>query len=354
MSDSRQILVIDDDRMLCELLRTTFELEGFEVSEAHHVIEAERVLVEARPAAIVLDIGLPGIDGLFYCERLRESPHTSAVPIVVISGSDEAGLRAAAAGANGFLRKPFNPLELVALVQAKLGLLPLERAVDPERNADLAHAADLRRLIEIGHRQHELLDQAYRQTVSALAAALESRDFGTSEHSRRVTAYATRLALDVAPSLLDDPSLEWGFMLHDVGKIGIPDRILLKSGRLSEGERGHDAEARRDRRATAVARPARAGRGAARDPVAPRALGRDGLSGPAEGDEIPLGARIFAAVDSLDAMTDHRPYRLPMSWDAAMFELQQKSEHQFDPDVIEAINICEPDMYRIYRHQIAA
>ena len=118
-----------------------------------------------------------------------------------------------------------------------MGRIPMTHAVDQTSNSDVAHAADLRRLIEIGQQQHELLDQAYRQTVTALAAALESRDFGTSAHSRRVTSYATRLTLDVEPSLLDDPSLEWGLLLHDVGKIGIPDNILLKSGRLSGKER---------------------------------------------------------------------------------------------------------------------
>jgi putative two-component system response regulator len=225
-------LVIDDDRLLCELVRTTFELEGFEVDTAYDVIEAERVLVETRPDAILLDIGLPGIDGIFYLERLRETPQTSRIPIVAISGSDEAGRAARAVGAEAFLRKPFSPLELIALVTPlirKVGLVGMEgRDVD---------AADLNRLIEIGRRQHQLLNEAYAQTVAVLASALESRDFGTSQHSRRVTSYATRLTLEVAPGLLDDPSLEWGFMLHDVGKIGIPDGILLKPGRLTGPER---------------------------------------------------------------------------------------------------------------------
>ena len=97
MGRTPRILVIDDDRLLCELIRTTFELEGFEVDTAYDVIEAERVLVEARPDAILLDIGLPGIDGIFYLERLRETPQTSRIPIIAISGSDEAG-RAARRG----------------------------------------------------------------------------------------------------------------------------------------------------------------------------------------------------------------------------------------------------------------
>ena len=191
------------------------------------------MLVEARPDAILLDIGLPGIDGIFYLERLRETPQTRRIPIVAISGSDEAGRAAKAVGAEAFLRKPFSPLELIALVTPlirKVGLVGME-------GRDVVDAADLNRLIEIGRRQHQLLNEAYAQTVAVLASALESRDFGTSQHSRRVTSYATRLTLEVAPGLLDDPSLEWGFLLHDVGKIGIPDGILLKPGRLTGPER---------------------------------------------------------------------------------------------------------------------
>src|SRR4029077_6178835 len=88
----------DDDRLLCELVRTTFELEGFEVDTAFDVIEAERVLTTSRPDAILLDIGLPGIDGIFYLERLRETPQTRRIPIVAISGSEEGGGAAQADG----------------------------------------------------------------------------------------------------------------------------------------------------------------------------------------------------------------------------------------------------------------
>src|SRR5204862_6232341 len=106
MGRKRRILVIDDDRLLCELIRTTFELEGFEVDVAFDVIEAERILVGTRPDAILLDIGLPGIDGIFYLERLPETPQTSRIPIVPISGSDEAGRAAPAAGAPACMHKP--------------------------------------------------------------------------------------------------------------------------------------------------------------------------------------------------------------------------------------------------------
>ena len=121
----QHVLVVDDDESVCDLVRAALELEGFEVSDARHVIEAERLLVERVPDAILLDIGLPGIDGLFYCARLREKPRTRSVPIIVISGSVEAAGRAKQAGATAYLRKPLDPLELLTLLERTLGVAPL-------------------------------------------------------------------------------------------------------------------------------------------------------------------------------------------------------------------------------------
>jgi len=350
MSRTRRVLVIDDDRLLCELVRTTFELEGFEVGVAYDVIEAERVLVESRPDAILLDIGLPGIDGIFYLERLRETPQTRKIPIVAISGSDEAGRSAKAAGAEAFLRKPFSPLELIALVT------PLIRDGDDAAGArhQAVDVADLNRLIEIGRRQHQLLTEAYAQTVAVLASALESRDFGTSRHSRRVTSYATRLTLEVAPSLLDDPSLEWGFLLHDVGKIGIPDGILLKPGRLTASERRRmQQHAELGERLLAHV-PLLNQEGARVIRSHHERWDGNGYPDRLFEESIPLGARIFAVVDSLDAMTDRRPYRTPVSWDAAAEEIRRCRGTHFDPDVVDGFEACEPDLYRLHEAELAA
>ena len=127
------ILVVDDDIVLCELVRKAFELEGITVAEAHHVIEADRCLLERIPDAIVLDIGLPGIDGLFYCARLRENPLTRTVPIIAISGSTNAGASAIASGATTFVHKPFDPLELLTLIERLIGVPPLGHAFGPDR-----------------------------------------------------------------------------------------------------------------------------------------------------------------------------------------------------------------------------
>ena len=350
MRRTRRVLVIDDDRLLCELVRTTFELEDFEVDSAYDVIEAERVLAGSRPDAILLDIGLPGIDGIFYLERLRETPQTSKIPIVAISGSEEAGRAARAAGAEAFLRKPFSPLELLALVTPLLrnGLGVMHT------DGDVVDASDLNRLIEIGRRQHQLLNEAYAQTVAVLAAALEWRDFGTSRHSRRVTAYATRLTLEVAPRLLDDPSLEWGFLLHDVGKIGIPDGILLKPGRLTPLERRRMQEHAELGERLLAHVPLLNQEGARVIRSHHERWDGNGYPDRLAAEAIPLGARIFAVVDSLDAMTDHRPYRAPVSWEVAVEEILRGRGGQFDPDVVDGFEACEPDLYRLHVEEVAA
>jgi putative two-component system response regulator len=350
MGRTRRVLVIDDDRLLCELVRTTFELEGFEVGVAYDVIEAERVLVESRPDAILLDIGLPGIDGIFYLERLRETPQTRRIPIVAISGSEEAGRSAKAAGAEAFLRKPFSPLELIALVTP---LIP-DGQDSAEARHDVVDVADLNRLIEIGRRQHQLLTEAYAQTVAVLASALESRDFGTSRHSRRVTSYATRLTLEVAPSLLDDPSLEWGFMLHDVGKIGIPDGILLKPGRLTASERRRMQEHAELGERLLAHVPLLNQEGARVIRSHHERWDGNGYPDRLSEESIPHGARIFALVDSLDAMTDQRPYRAPVSWDSAAEEIRRCRGSHFDPDIVDGFEACEPDLYRLHEAELAA
>ena len=154
---------------------------------------------ERVPDAIVLDIGLPGIDGVFYLNRLRESARTSAVPIVMISSSDAARADAERAGAAAFVRKPFDPLDLLAILERAMGDPPLAHAFRPgltETEAD-GDAADVRRLIEIAHHQHEVADRAYRETVTALATALESRASSAELPLRaRLTSPGMRLAVE--------------------------------------------------------------------------------------------------------------------------------------------------------------
>jgi cyclic di-GMP phosphodiesterase len=344
-----RVLVVDDDVALCEMLRLALEVEGIEVVEAHHVIEAERVLVNVIPDAIVLDLGLPGIDGVFYLERLRESRRTRAIPVIAISGSDAAGARAKRAGAKMFLRKPLDPLHLIARIEELAGRKPFDFALRDAAGADAVDSGELRRLIRIGQRQHEMLERAYRQTLEALADALESRDFGTSAHSRRVTSYATRLALELEPSLVDDPSLEWGFLLHDVGKIGIPDYILLKPGPLDQEERAYVERHTVIGERLVAHVPLLQGEGIRVVRSHHERWDGQGYPDGLAGADTPISARIFAVADALDAMTDDRPYRDPLPWEEALAEIGRGRGRQFDPDAVDAMSACESDLRRIRR-----
>lgn len=178
------------------------------------------------------------------------------------------------------------------------------------------------------------LQQSYSTTVRALAAAVELRDDATGAHAVRVTELALELTRRVAPDLAGDPQLEYGFLLHDVGKIGIRDSVLLKPGPLSTEERRHieDHPALGERIVGAIPYL----RGVARQVVACHHERWDGAGYPRQlaGEDIPLCARIFALVDAFDAITNDRPYRQAGRAAEALAAIEQGAGTQFDPELV--------------------
>jgi ribonuclease P protein subunit RPR2 len=301
---------------------------------------------------IHLDIGLPDLDGLSFCHELKADPRSAAIPVVILTGADIGTSTAArAAHADGFLRKPFSPLELLAVAERLLGRIDREltpRDDSPPAEQVQLYAQDLRHLLELERGQRALLQHAYRQTVGALAAALESKDIGTGEHSHRVLRYATELARAVDPSLLEEPSAEYGFLLHDIGKIGIPDHILRKRGPLTPGERSllETHTVLGEQMLAGV--PLLVGSGLRIVRSHHERWDGDGYPDRLATNAIPLGARVFAVADTLDAMTSDRPYRKPVPWDDAVAEITAESARQFDPDVVDAFRQQEPSLRRVY------
>ena len=357
-----QILLVDDDPALRTLLRTTFEVADVDVVEAQSAEAARRRIRAARPNVIVLDVNMPGTTGLELCAELKADPRTSDIPIILLTGST-GGTSAAAkrAGADAFVRKPFSPLELLAVAERLAGGLygvpfraSRKRAGGPEEEL-LLYARDLRHLLELERGQRELLQSAYMETVSALASALESKDTGTRAHSQRVQSYATALAKAVGEdAVVQDPSTPYGFLLHDVGKIGIPDGILQKPGPLSAAER------RRMQTHTVLGEAMLSNvaflKGEGLKIVRSHHERWDGRGYPdgLNAGEIPVGARIFAVADALDAMTSHRPYRRAMSWQSARTEILEQRKRQFDPEVVDAFVSAENELKDIRRELAAA
>ena len=357
-----RILLVDDDPGLRTLLATTFEVADVEVGEAENAAAARREIARSRPNVIVLDVNMPGTNGLDFCREVKSDETTREIPIVLLTGSDGGTTdEAKRVGADALVRKPFSPLELLAVAERLAGGLygvPFRATKKPPQEAGgelLLYARDLRHMLELERGQRELLQSAYMETVSALASALESKDTGTRAHSQRVQNYAVALARSVADRGLDaDPSTPYGFLLHDVGKIGIPDGILRKPGPLSAAER------RRMQTHTVLGEAMLSGvaflKGEGLKIVRSHHERWDGRGYP-DGlykDEIPLGARIFAVADALDAMTSNRPYRRALSWSAARAEILGQAGRQFDPAVVDSFVDAERELRTIRRELAAA
>ena len=348
-----RVLVVDDDERLRILLRTTLEVIDIEIDEAASVPAARARIAASRPDVVVLDLGLPGPGGLTLCEELKRDPWTCDIGIVVLTGTDDGtGSSARRAGADVYLRKPFSPLDLLAVVEQLAGGLyegPFHVSDSrPPSEQLIRYAEDLRRLLELEQGQRALIQAAYRETVGALTSALEAKDLGTNAHSHRVQRYAMELAWAVEPQLVEEPSVEYGFLLHDVGKIGIPDRILSKPGPLTDAERRvletHVILGEQMLSGVALLQ------GGGLEVVRHHHERWDGDGYPDElmGYDVPLPARIFSVADALDAMTSDRPYRPAISWDEAVVELLAQSGKQFDPRVVDALLEREPRLRLIH------
>ena len=347
-----RLLVVDDDPNLRALLRTSFEMADIEVDEAATAASAATKIGSRHPDVIVLDVAMPGIDGVTFCRGLKGDPFTRLIPVILLTGDATSESAGRGAGADGFLRKPFSPLELLALVE-RLGAAPEEELhhAHPLTTSDhqlALYAQDFRRLLELERGQRALLQNAYRETVVALARALESKDGGTGAHSERVRRYANALTEAIDPGLLDEPGLEYGFILHDIGKIGIPDNVLVKPGPLTESERRlietHTVLGEQMVGEAALLR----GQGAR--VVRSHHERWDGRGYPDRltRDDIPLGARIFSIADALDAMTSARPYRPAGTWEHAVVEIASEGGKQFDPEVVGVFREREEALHRIY------
>jgi len=354
-----RILLVDDEPALRELLRATFEGADVSVEDAGSGPEALERVRQSPPDVIVLDLRMPGMDGAEVCRRLKADEATRRIPIVLLTGAEaEEARRAQRAGASALVRKPFSPLDLVAVVQRVSGMASVPsrptRHVKGTEEELVLYARDLRHLLEIERAQRDLLQQSYLATVTSLASALESRDTHTGAHSQRVQRYAVELLDAVDPGRLErDPGVQYGFLLHDIGKMAIPDRILQKPGPLTQNERKHMQQHTilGEQMLLGVAMLAGEGRQVVRSHHE-RWDGR-GYPDALRGTDLPLAARVFAVADSLDAMTSDRPYRRAGSWSGARDEIVAQSGKQFDPEVVDAFRERE-DALKEARRDLAA
>ncbi|MGB7924111.1 MAG: HD domain-containing phosphohydrolase [Pyrinomonadaceae bacterium] len=328
-----RILVVDDEPeirdVLCELLSDRYDCVSAASAE-----DALAVMRGGQFGLIISDIMMGGMSGLEMLPHVfTESPDTV---VLMISGVQtiESAIKALRAGAFDYIMKPFDLRQVDVAVKRALEHYDLRRSKQ-------LYEAHLEELVE--QRTAELdealdsVEDAYRSTLKALAHALETRDAETHGHSERVVTFSLRLGRELA---LDDKqlkALEFGSLLHDIGKIGVPDAILRKPAKLTEEEwirmREHPCHGQQ------ILRGIKFLEGAARV-VGQHHEKWDGSGYPLglRGEEIDLNARIFAVADAFDAMTSDRVYRAGKPYEAAAEELGKWAGKQFDPQVVAAFN----------------
>jgi HD-GYP domain-containing protein (c-di-GMP phosphodiesterase class II) len=223
-------------------------------------------------------------------------------------------------------------------------------AADKERQLE-RYAADLRETFKRERARAQELRRSYALTVRALANAVEARDAYTGKHAERVAAYGLEIGAAAGMKLDDEPQIEFVFLLHDVGKVAIPDAILFKPDRLSAEE---EALMRRHTVIGADIVADIAFLGSARDVIRFHHERWDGGGYPdgLSGEDIPLAARVFAVADALDAVTTDRPYRPGRSLAAARAEIYGGAGTQFDPAVVEAFRTVPDERLREIREQV--
>ena len=330
LADRPSVLIVDDDSLVRELLADVFVGGGYDCRTASNGAQAIETFEVERPPLTFTDVRMPMVDGLEFLRRALTIDADAAVVVLTGYGDVRTAVDSLNVGAYDFILKPVDPDELLItasralerrqlLIERRLHNEMLERRV-AEATGELA--ATVRHL-----------EETYRVTLEALGSAIDTRDVGTHAHSRRVRGYSLAIARAHGVPAADLTDIEHGVLLHDIGKIGIPDAILLKPGPLTPAEwgvmRSHPEIGRRLIEKIPFLRGAVA-------IVYHHHERWDGTGYPLglRGTDIPLGARIFAVADALDAMTFDRPYSRAISFETARDEIERCAGTHFDPAVV--------------------
>lgn len=333
------ILVVDDEDAIRDLFSEWLQIEGHTCVMASTAVEALSIAEREKADVAVLDLRMPGESGVWLAQRLRESRDDLAIIMATGAQSFDAAREGMRLGVMDYLLKPFSRQELVDAV---------DRAVKWCEAAARQRAERVRLEQEIERRSQEL-SSAFAQVegtrsgaLEALLVAFNSRNPEACAHARRVAGSAVVLAqsMGVSQSVMAD--IDRGALLHDIGKVAMPDALIHKAGKLTEDElaviRTHPQVGHDILMSVPFLQPAAAIVLASHEWV-------NGTGYPfgLRGDEIPLGARITAVADAFDALTRNRVYREPVSAERANAEIHRFAGKQFDPDVVRAwVKLARP------------
>jgi len=341
-----EILIVDDEPIIREILTRKLRDSGYSPIPAENAFEALNTMREHPCSLVLSDIMMPGMDGIALLKALRAAyPDTAVVMITAVSNVSMA-IEALREGAYDYLIKPFNLEEVVLSVRNALEKrrLILENRLYQEHLGDIvkAQTEEIRQLLTTEqericelNKAIEEIDVTHSATLDALSTALDYRDNETEGHSQRVVRYSLEIGSLLGLERHDLEILGRGTLLHDIGKIGVPDAVLWKPGKLTDEEwvemRNHVEYGYRMLRHIPFLRDAAM--------IMLHHHERfDGAGYPQslKDHDIVIGARIFAIADTYDAMTTDRPYRKALSDQDAREEITRCNGSQFDPAIVEA------------------
>lgn len=347
-----KMLIIDDEPNVLSVLYSLF-LSQYECRTATSAIEALEYLKKETYDLVLSDIMMPGMSGLELLEEIGRLSRETVVILISGNLNIQSAIEALRRGAYDYVTKPFNLEDVETAVRRALrhqSLLKANRQYE-QHLQNLVHQGSRDLSLANGNLNLTLekLSMNYRATLQSLAMALEARDVETRGHSERVVAYCVRLGKQLGLDDNDLLTLEHGALLHDIGKIGVPDAILLKQGALTDEEWKYMR--RHVEFGAQILRGVDFLEGASHI-VAQHHEQFDGSGYPNKlaGEMICQGARIFAVADAVDAITSDRPYRKARSFEDAADELIRCAGSHFDPQVVKAFTTVPLDQWREIRH----
>jgi len=317
----RLVLVVDDSRLVLSIARKGLAQAGFSVATAENGARAVEFLQQKKPDLIICDLHMPEMDGPQLCAQLRSNSAWSGIPFVLMSTAAERGVirRMLERGACGYIEKPFNVDQLVIMAEKLLSdhfqlLLKEKERLDTERSLMIA-------------------------SITSLVQALEARDVYTRGHSEMVADLSVAMATEIGFSDEELQTMRMAARLHDLGKIGVRDDILLKPGPLTDSE--FTLIKRHPVIGAEILGPI-----PSLEPIIPGVLyhhermGGQGYPEGLKGDRIPLPARIIAVADTYDSITSERPYQAKTSKDNALQIIESLSGSELCPECVEAFMRC--------------
>jgi putative nucleotidyltransferase with HDIG domain len=356
------LLVVDDDPNVRELLTTKLTHLGYRCRTADGADRALAVM-EREPIHLILsDIMMPGLSGIDLLKRVVQAYPETAVVMLTAAADTQLAVQAMKVGAYDYITKPFNLEELAVHVEKALERRHLfvenrayhrsleQRVAEQTREIREHLALERRRREELDHTL-TLLEQSYHDTIDALIMALDYRDNETQGHTQRVSVYTVELATRLGVAGADLEIIKRGAILHDIGKIGVPDTILRKPSKLTDAEwlemRRHVQYGYEMLKDIAFLQDAA-------KIVLHHHERFDGLGYPngTSRDEILFGARIFVVADTFDAMTSERPYRRALPYEHAQAEISRCAGTQFDPRVVDTFLKVPPDRWQALRDDV--